>query len=81
MRKNDNESGEWVIDLNTPFLEEDSIPPPPLVPTIAYMTQSALPKRDTIRMSKAEIRAAVPGVPDEDLVGHDSVPPPSASAA
>jgi hypothetical protein len=66
-------SGEYFIDLNAPHLESDSIPPPPRLPSdIPPLTH-----RDTTKMAKAEIRAVVPDVPDEDLVDHDTLPPPS----
>lgn len=75
MAKRDPNSGEWKFDLNDPQLESDSIPPPPLLPAIDLYV--GLPRRDTVRMSKVEVREVVGQVPDEDLVEHESeIPPP-----
>lgn len=75
MKRDSHNGGEWEFDLTDPRLESDSIPPPPLLPAIDLFIP--IPRRDTIRMSKVEVREVVEGVPDEDLTEHDSeIPPP-----
>lgn len=75
MVKRDPQSGEWAFDLTDPCLEGDSIPPPPLLPAIDLFV--SVPRRDTIRMSKVEVREVVPEVSDEDLSEYESeIPPP-----
>jgi len=74
----ETQDDRYRFDLSSPQLEDDTGGPAP-EPLLAAIDLVVIPclHRDTVKMTRAEIQAAVEGVPDEDLVDFDLGPPSS----
>lgn len=58
----------YPIDLAAEWLESDSMPPPPMPPSYPYFVEV---RRDTVKMRKAEIQAAIEDISEEDLADYE----------